>query len=178
MSVPKPIDGKLAILAVVALGVAGAAGGWWYQQGLQRRPIRLWGHEAAAAFVNAPRAELWRLERESKTASTPDFVAADGQAFRVAEKKDVSQARGFLHLRHSLLSDPSFDWSADDSGPKNWRYALRFAGGDHVATVLISEDFRHARLGETSAEASIAPIASGVKKLFDEQLEGSGPGSP
>jgi len=170
MTSPTRIDGKLALLVVMFLGVAGAAGGWWYQRGLQRRPILLWRHEAADLFVNAPHAELWRLEPQSGTTPTSDVVTAGGKAFRAVKKVDVSEARGFLHLRHSLLSDPSFDWSADTSGPKNWRYALRFVEGDRVATLLISDDYEHAMLSETSAEASIVPIAGAVKKLFKEQL--------
>ncbi|HWB10867.1 MAG TPA: hypothetical protein VG826_16675 [Pirellulales bacterium] len=170
MSSPTRIDGKLALVLVLALGVAGAAGGWWYQKGLQRRPIRLWGHEAASLLINAPHAELWRLEPQSDATSKPDFMAADGEAFRVVENVDVSQARGFLHLRHSLLSDHSFDWSADSSRRKNWRYALRFVDGDRLATLLVSDDFQGTMLGETSAHASIVPIAAGVKKLFEEQL--------
>jgi hypothetical protein len=155
MTSPKWIDGKLALLLVLAL---------------QQRPIHLWGREAAVLFVNAPRAELWRLETPPETPSEAELVTADGQRFRVAEKVDVSQARGFLHLRHSLLSDHSFDWSADTSGSKNWRYAVRFVDGDRIATLLVSDDFRYAMLGKTSAEASIVPIAGGVKKLFEEQL--------
>ena len=175
MTSPKFIDGKLALLLVAALGVAGAAGGWWYQQSLQRRPIRLWGREAAVLFVNAPQAELWRLEAQPNTPSgTVDFVAADGQAFRVLEKVNVSQARGFLHLRHSLLSDHSFEWSPDaPSGRRDWRYALRFTDGDRGATLLVSDDFQHAMLAETSAEASTRPIGTGLKELFAEQLGGS-----
>jgi hypothetical protein len=178
MTSPRFSDGKLALFLVLGLGVAGAAGGWWYQQSLQRRPIRLWGRDAAVLFVSAPQAELWRLEAHAKTGS-PDFAAADGEAFRVLHKVNVSQARGFLHLRHSLLSDHSFDWSADTaSGRRNWRYALRFIDGDRVATLLISDDFQHAMLAETSAAASISPIAHGIKTLFDEQLRQSSPGTP
>jgi hypothetical protein len=169
MTSAKWIDGKLALLVVLGLGVVGAAGGWWYQQGLQRRPIRLWGHEAATLFISAPHVELWRLE-PSEAGSTPEVATTDGEAFRAVEKVDVSQARGFLHLRHSLLSDPSFDWSSDNAGHKKWDYALRFIDGDRVATLLISDDFQHAMLAETRAEASIGPVADGVKKLFEEQL--------
>lgn len=172
MTSAKWIDGKLALLVVLGLGVAGAAGGWWYQQGLQRRPIRLWGYEAATLFISAPHVELWRLEPGAEAA---DVMIADGEGFRAVEKVDVSQAHGFLHLRHSLLSDPSFDWSSENSRPKGWRFALRFSDGSRIAMLLISEDFQHAMLAETRAEASIAPIADGVKKLFEEQL---GRGSP
>jgi hypothetical protein len=172
MTSPRFINGKVALLLVVALGVAGASGGWWYQQSLQRRPIRLWGRDAAVLFVSAPHAELWQLEAQDQARSAaPDFMAANQEAFRVLEKVNVSQARGFLHLRHSLLNDHSFEWSANRaSGRRNWRYALRFVDGDRVATLLVSDDFQHAMLGETSTEASISPIAAGVKTLFEEQL--------
>jgi hypothetical protein len=172
MTSSRLIDGKFALLAVVVLGVAGAVGGWWYQQSLQHRPLKLWGHDAARLFLQAPQVELWRLEPVAKMASlAPDFVAANGDAFRIRERVDVSKARGFLHLRHSLVSDHSFDWSAEtSSGPRTWRYALRFSDGDRVATLLVSDDFHDAMLAETGAEASISPVAGGIEDLFNEQL--------
>jgi hypothetical protein len=167
---------KYALLIVVVLGVSGAAGGWWYQQSLQRRPLQLWGHDAARLVLQAPRVELWRLKPLAKTDSAKaDLTTADGEAFRIVDRIDVSQARGFLHLRHSLVSDHSFDWPPRVGADReSWRYALRFSDGDHVATLLISDDFHHAMLAETGAEASIGPIADGIEELINEQMRDGG----
>lgn len=172
MASSRLIDGKLALLVVVGLGVSGAAGGWWYQQKQQRRPLQVWGHEAARLFLQAPQVELWRLTPLAPMASLRvDLVTAEGEQLHATARANVSHARGFLHLRHSLVSDNSFDWSAPEH-PDNatWRYALHFVDGDRTATLLISDDYRAAMLAETGARATIVPIASAIEQLFGEQM--------
>ncbi|HQU47211.1 MAG TPA: hypothetical protein PK867_30690, partial [Pirellulales bacterium] len=103
---PRLISGKYALLAVVALGLAGAVGGWWYRQSLQRRPLALWGHEAASLMVRAHSVELCRLEQVTKVALSI-AIKADGHAYQRVNCVDAARIRGFLHLRHSLLNDYS-----------------------------------------------------------------------
>jgi hypothetical protein len=172
MKLPKRIDGKFAIVIVVLVGLAGGSGGWWYQRSLQRRPLRLWGHEAGQLLLHAPHVDLLRLEPINRIASLPvDVLTKQGESFHAVKRVDVSHARGFLHLRLSLLTDHSFDWSGPNpSGAGQWRYALRFINGDHVATLLISGDFQSAMLAETGAQVSIGPIADGIETLFNEQM--------
>ena len=176
MASPKRIDGKLAILIVVILGVSGAAGGWWYQQNQQRRPLERWGRDAAQLFLKAPRVELLRLTPAAPTASLRiDVVTADGERFHATDRINVSQAPGFLHLRHSLVSDNSFDWStAEKASRATWRYALHFVDGDHAATLLIADDYHTAMLAETGAQVSIGPLASAIDELFSEQMKDEG----
>lgn len=167
MNLPKHLGSKLILLAVLAMSLAGAGGGWWYQQSLQRRPLQLWGHEAATLMLRAPTVELWRLKPVTEGKPAAIRIAAQGDAFEAGKRIDVSRAPGFLHLRHSLLSDYSFDWLESASDKHDWRYALRFADNERTATVLFSDDFHYALLEETGAAASIKPIAAGVEKLFD-----------
>jgi hypothetical protein len=171
MNLPKHLASKLMLLAMLAISLAGAGGGWWYQQSLQRRPIQLWGHEAATLMLRAPTVELWRLKPVINGEPASIRITAQGDAFEADKRIDVSRAPGFLHLRHSLLSDYSFDWSDSASGKRDWRYALRFADKERTATVLFSGDFHYALLVETGAAASIQPIAAGVEKLFDDAKE-------
>lgn len=173
MAATRLIDGKLALVVVVLLGVSGAAGGWWYQQQQQRRPLQLWGNEAAQLFLRAPQVELWRLTPVARIASLRlDVVTAKGERFHATDRIDVSHAPGFLHLRHSLVGDNSFDWSAPEVSPRTtWTYALHFVDGDRSATLLISDDCHQAMLAETGARASIAPLAGAIEELFDEQMK-------
>jgi hypothetical protein len=91
------------------------------------------------------------------------------------DRIDVSHAPGFLHLRHSLIGDNSFDWSVPEMSPRaTWTYGLHFVDGDRTATLLISDDFHQAMLAETGARASIAPIASAIEELFNEQMKNEG----
>lgn len=167
-SPPKLVEGKYVLLAVFALSAAAAGGGWWYQHSLQRRPLKLWGHEAAQLMLSAEDVELCRLEPASHDMPSTAIVA-DGHAFQPLDCKNAGGIRGILHLRHSLLSDYSFDWTDTASGEDDWRYSLRFRDGEKTATLFISADFRYALLVETGAKACIKPIARGIKDVIGEE---------
>lgn len=166
-SPPKLVEGKFVLLAIFGLGMAAAGGGWWYQHSLQRRPLDLWGHEAANLILNAGDVKLCRFQPPTEgTQST--VIEAVGAAFELLDCKDAAGIRGMLNLRHSLLSDYSFDWTDSAGGAQDWRYALRFRDDDHTATLLVSTDFHYALLVETGAKASIRPIARGVRDVIEQ----------
>jgi len=155
------IQGKHAILAVFAVGLIGGVGSWWYYQALQRRVLELWGPEAAALMVHAPRAEaLWLTPTGAQ--GGPGEVDLGGTRFAVQGRADVSHAAGLIHLRHSLINDRSFDWSMPtvDCRPR-WEYALRFTDGDRSATVLVAGNCRCAKLAGGTREVSLKIPATG-----------------
>ena len=171
MPSPKLVEGKYVLIAVLALGIAGSGAGWWYHRSLQRRPLKLWGREAATLFLQAAQVELLRLGPIHPLASSsPDLVTSQGDAFRVLQRVNVSGARGLLHLRHALLSDYSFDWTESTEGGRNWPFALHFRDGTTTATLLISDDFHYAMLAERGTVASIRPMSDGVEVLFTEWI--------
>lgn len=168
---------KYLIAALIALGVAGAGGGWLYHRHVQQRAIALWGGEAAELIVAAPKVELLRLEPDDTVErSKGGTVAWRGRHWRIAARTDAAQAPGMPHLRHRLVHDTSFDWSiAPDARVADWQYALRFSSDDRQATVLFDLEQRCTALAETGAMASIAPIGRGLAEMFDSM---SAPASP
>jgi hypothetical protein len=155
---PRMVQGKHAILVVFAVGLIGGLGSWWYYQRLQRRVLELWGPEAAALMVHAPRAEaLWLTAAGTSSQRGSDDVDLGGTRFAVRQRADVSRAPGFIHLRHSLINDGSFDWEAPagDCQPE-WDYALRFVDGQQSATVLVAINCRRAKLAGATREVSLA----------------------
>lgn len=164
---PRLIDGKYALLVVIALGVAGAGGGWWYQHNLQRHSLELWGHDAARLMLNAPEVDLCTLEQTSGTSLSTKIVI-EGQSYVTEDCGSVAGRRGFVHLRHSLLNDYSFDWPDPAAGAKRWRYLLRFRDGEKTARLVLADDFHYAMLLETGATACIKPIAAGMKTVLHE----------
>lgn len=170
-SEPKLVEGKYAIIAVLVIGLAGAAGGWLYRSQLQRRAIMLFGTEAAELIQQSQRVELLKLrpfdEADESSAEPP--LSAAGTKRAIAGRRDISQTPGLIHLRHSLISDNSFHWSAplDNCRPR-WPYALRFASGRRSATLLLDLDCRQALLVERTARVSIEPMAKGLAAFIDE----------
>lgn len=168
---PKLVEGKYAIIAVLIIGLAGAVGGWLYRSQLQRRAISLWGTEAAELFQQAPQVELLKLQPfdEANDTGAEPLLAAAGTKFAIVARRDISQTPGLIHLRHSLISDNSFNWSAplDDCRP-DWAYALRFSKGQRSATLLLDLDCRQALLAATAARVSIEPMAKGLAAFLEE----------
>lgn len=158
-------DGKYALLAVLALGVIGAAGGWWYRRSLQRRPLELWGGEAAGLIIHARDAEVCRLKPVSDD-DAANAIRVEGKAYQTGDCIDASLLRGFVHLRHSLLNDHSFDWDDDNDPGSDWLYAIRFGDDGKTATLLVSADYRDVLLAETGAKASVKPIAAGIEQVI------------
>lgn len=158
------VDGKYVLLAVLALGVIGAGGGWWYRKSLQRRPLELWGGEAAGLFIQARDVEICRLR--AVVNDDDNIIRAEGKAYRAVDCVDADLLRGFVHLRHSLLNDHSFDWADVSDRGSDWLYIMRFRDGGKTATLLISADCRYALLAENGAKASVKPIASGIEQVI------------
>lgn len=160
--------GKYVIAALIALGVVGAGGGWFYHRHVQRRAVALWEGEAAGLIVAAPKVELLRLEPQGAAErSGDDTIDWRGRHWRIVSQTDAAQAPGMPHLRHRLVHDASFDWSiAPDDRVVDWQYALRFSSDDRQATVLFDLEQRCAALAETGALASIAPIGPGLTEMF------------
>jgi hypothetical protein len=171
---PKLIEGKYAILAVIAIGLAGAVGGWWYRSQLQRRAIALWGREAAELMQRAPRVELLSLapQNDDVERDAENSLSFGDARLGIAERIDVSRAPGLIHLRHSLISDQSFAWSVPlETCQPHWPCALRFADGEHSATLLVDFDCRQALLAERNARVSIEPMAKGLEIFIREQFK-------
>ncbi|HEV7224125.1 MAG TPA: hypothetical protein VGN42_15555 [Pirellulales bacterium] len=189
---PKLIEGKHAIIAVLVVALAGALGSWWYHGQLQRRAISLWGREVAELIQTAPHVELLKLEPAGDDAANEDrdMLEAAGLKLAVAERRDVSRAAGLIHLRHSLISDKSFLWSAPpaDCQPQ-WRYALRFSDDNLAATLVFDFDCEQVMLAGKGARVSIEPMMrpnagepaasgrrrpAGIEKFVLEQFDQSG----
>lgn len=130
--------GGRIVMGLVLLAAALAAFAVWFQWNQTRRCLRMYGAERARAIQAAPRVELWRL-------------AVDPQSGRprVAERHDISRAKGLVHLRRGLVEDANFSWT-DSSGPDGlsaapgrlpaaaWDEALAFyeAGSTGPAVIL------------------------------------------
>lgn len=162
---PRMIEGKHALLAVLAIGVVGAGAGWWYQHSLQRRPLALWGGNAARLMLYAPDVAFCELEQTPGEPSSDSIVIA-GERYFEHDRQDAARRPGFIHLRNSLLHDYGFDWSDAATGARRWRSMLRFRQDDQTATLVFSDDFQYVMLVETGATACLRPIASGMRDVL------------
>lgn len=170
---PPLIEGKYAILAVLVLGLIGAIGAWAYRGQLQRKAIAYLGPDNAVLIQRAPHVVLMKLapaESAADDGGEPLLVA--GRRFIVAERVEADQAPGLIHLRSSLISDRSYDWSASpDSCKPAWQFALKFTDdSQRSATVLLDFACDQLLLLEADRQISMKPMADGLKKFLAAQF--------
>lgn len=91
--------GSWLVTGLLALGVAAACGGIWFQRQQTSRCLDFYGPAAARRIAAAPRVELLGV----RPGRGPRSLA-------VVSRLDVSRAAGMVHLRRGLVEDDNFIW--------------------------------------------------------------------
>lgn len=126
----RPPAGTWVVAGMLALAVALAVFGIWYQHGQTRRCLGFYGSVHARRIQAAPRVELWPLAATGETAPVVPV-----------RRIDISKARGVVHMRRGLVEDANFAWddgAAIDGLPP--AFALAFfddAVAREPATLLV-----------------------------------------
>ncbi|HEY1599766.1 MAG TPA: hypothetical protein VGG64_09200 [Pirellulales bacterium] len=169
------VSGKVVILGVFCFSVAAAFVSWIYYARLQERPLALWGSPAAELILRAPAARAYLLAvapdaAEPKTAepeSAQRQFVIDGLRYVATAERDVSQARGFSHIRQGLIHDRSFAWDEPPGDrPPLWKYAVEFDEGGKTAVVAFADHAVRVALvdGSQSAPNSASPARTGFMR--------------
>lgn len=115
-----PARGRSLVVGLVLLGLAAAATGIAYQRWQTRRCLDFYGPAAARLVASAPRVELLT-------------VAPSGASGRLVATsvRDVSAAKGLVHLRRGLVEDANFAWAQGGDGQRlpdaAWDHAFVFS---------------------------------------------------
>lgn len=115
-----PSRGRSLVVGLVLLGLAAAATGIAYQRWQTRRCLDFYGPEVARLVASAPRVELLTL------------APGAGPGRLVATMvRDVTNAKGLVHLRRGLVEDANFAW-VDSAGAERlpddaWDLAFVFS---------------------------------------------------
>lgn len=180
-------SGKYAIVTIGILAVTLASAAIWYQYNLQHRPLEYWGTSTASRVLSAPKVEALLLAAEPhevQTAADDDTMAetltVDDRTWHVVARREISKARGFSHVRRSLMMGGSYDWNAPPPAePIEWRYALVFRGEEpqiDEAIVLLTADAglladgSAASREKTSRTANVQPVAEALLSFLTEQF--------
>jgi hypothetical protein len=111
------LPGSRLVLGILALAVGLASFAIWFQWRQTRRCLAFFGPDVAAAIQASPRVEAWRVGPHD----SPGRLLARSRA-------DLSRSRGLVHLRHGLVEDANYDWSAPPPPRPTaaWDVALAF----------------------------------------------------
>jgi hypothetical protein len=179
------ISGRILILGVVFVALAGAAVVWWFQFNATHRAAEFWGPEASILIRDAPQVEFVELQptRREEAANNPlQSVVISDHAYTFVRRHDISHAHGLLHLRYALLRDASFLWPPRRvKSATTWQWGLRFSDSHSELapqsfatsrTIYFSSDLqlmmRDQRGEKASPVLSSEPIAAGLREMFDE----------
>jgi len=180
-------SGKYAIVTIGVLAVTLASAAIWYQYSLQHRPLEYWGTGTASRVLSAPKVEVLLLaavppeEQATADENRPaEILTADDRTWHVVARRDISSARGFSHVRRSLMMGGSYDWNAPQPvEPVTWRYALVFGGEEPQsddAIILLTADAGLLADGtavsreKTSRTANVQPVAEALLSFLTEQF--------
>lgn len=168
-------SGKLVIIGILAIALAAAATSWWFRYSATSQVVKLWGPNTVRLIRDAPIVELYQLT--SATEPPPPHQSFRGPV--LADRHDISTARGLTHLRNALLEDRSYRWTESvPTAGVQWNRALLFrssrAGDD--ALLCFSSDWKYVR-SEVPAfvVVSCEPIAGGLATMFNELIAEKAP---
>ena len=152
--------GTILVLLLVAAGLAAAGTAIWHQHRQTRRALDFWGPQAAHLIGHAPLVKLTALQpRQPGETSAAEKSRADPVAV------DISQARGLIHFRRSLLEDANFEWNNDFSAvaAAEGDYSVLFSDGEEKLVIVFDLDRRL---------IEVRPRGDGVAKLTERMADG------
>jgi hypothetical protein len=169
--------GKLAVLTMFAVALAAATFAWWWNYSRGQKCLAFYGADAALLVRTAKDVELIELAPDSVK---PEDVAVDrlvvgDRTYLFHRITTISQAKGLIHARASIVDDASFRWNAspgDCAGEV--LYAIRFTNDDTSARATLAFDFASKRLWhvETRRSAELIPkVAQGWESFLKRQAE-------
>jgi hypothetical protein len=167
-------SGKLVILAILVLGVAAGAFAVWYRQQQSRHSLQFWGTEGASLIARAPHVEaLWLELAGQQAADCDETVEVPGGTACVRQRQDVERAAGISNLRHALVQDATFQWSAEPPDGADWEFALRFFDEGQSSVLLFDLARGACAEARTSRSVVLDPAASkDLSDFFAEQFGG------
>jgi hypothetical protein len=154
---PTAVPGHFVVIAMLAVALAAAAFAWWWNFQRGRKALEFYGPEAATLVRTAPKVELLRGDEPVR---------------------DISQAKGLLNARTSLLGDASYLWASEGRFIKS-DATLRFSEGERSIPVsfdfenrMISVNGKMAVLNQKTADGWRSYLA---RQTGDAQLTPPGP---
>lgn len=125
--------GQIVVGAMLAVALLMATFAWWwnYNRGIQT--LAFYGAEGTVLLRAAPVVEYLRPEPEGPV--------------------DISQAKGLINARASLLSDASYDWSEGDVRQESPLFSVRFRRGDK--TLVVTFDFENRTIHASTTERTV-----------------------
>jgi hypothetical protein len=167
-------SGKLVIITIVAVALVAAGTSWWFRYSATHRAAEFWGPKEARLIRDAPVVQFWVHEPPADLKSTVDALKSTDAIVAPATVRDITDARGLVHLRNALLDDRSFNWPPIPPKPGvRWGWVLRFQNDATTedAIILLSSDCKQiVTVDRPNVVLLSQPIAAGLSEMIAEFL--------
>jgi len=169
--------GKLAVLTMFAVALVAATFAWWWNYSRGQRCLEFYGKDAALSIRTAEQVELLELapDNDSPADQAVNRIQVGDLSYLVHGVTDISQAKGLIHARTSIVDDASFRWEAHpgDCQPRI-QYAVRFTG-DSRATLAFDFGCQSVWHVEPGKSATLIPkVAEGWESFLIRQSNNHG----
>lgn len=140
--------------------------GWWWRYEQANEASEFWGHDSIQALILPDKADAFGLQASSENSpkvdgSTNAPITFGSQTWQTGAWIDITKAKGFLHARHSLTQDVSFDWSrSPEALVPQWQMGVQFTRAGRTTTLLFDFEQRLLGLVEANKVVALAPHTS------------------
>ena len=167
-------SGTKLVVGLTCLALAAGALSWWYHFGARHRATEFWGGVAAPLIARPSQVEVLELFESASDPRGDWSLRLDlGRPYGAAGIRELSQARGMVHLRHALMSDLNYQWNEVPQPQSiDWRWCLRFHDSQGEALVVLAEDLATIGLvvggGEQVQVVSCRPMVDSLQHYFED----------
>lgn len=111
--------------------------------------------------------------RRAPDLAGPDTIVVDGTTWLIRKRANISDARGLVHARQSLIQDATYQWNEEQLGPdSSWTHALVYTSTENEPVTLLFDLGLHTEgyvreIGGT--EKRQLTIPQGFRTFFAEQ---------
>lgn len=134
-------SGKYLVLGLVVLAVIAGVASWWYHYAGLHQANRFWGSPAAGLIAQPSQVTAYDVVKQTESQNASARSLDLRSPWTAVNPRDVTEARGMVHLRHALMNNRSYEWDEQPAADPDWRWCLEFFNDDAQTLVLFNEEF-------------------------------------
>jgi hypothetical protein len=169
------VRGKIALVGMLIVAGGLAIFGWWWRYEQANQASEFWGRNHIQTLLNPGTTEVFFITKPDES-SEHERISFRNQAWQLGTPRVLTQARGFLHARHSLTQDVSFDWErATDQLTPHWQMGVRLSHAGQTTTLLFDFDQQLLGVLELDKIVSLSPHTSTGWQSYLQRITASHP---
>lgn len=182
---------RIVIFLILSLALCATLFAAWFRWSQGYRALEYLGTDVSQQIRFSENVELVWLESpiftgmpgrpnapQAANSAAQDTMFIDGVKWLVVKRANISDARGLVHARQSLIQDATYRWNDEAWGPdSSWTHAVIYSSKDQGEPITLLFDLALNTEGYVRAldgtEKKRLTIPQGFRTFFAEQGEPS-----